>query len=91
VNKQDLIRKIAFDSELSQRDAGIVLDNTLEAIMAAVAAGEKVQLMGFGTFEARDRAARVGRNPRTGEEVEIEATTTPVFHPGLIFKERVNK
>ena len=89
MNKQDLIRKIAADSETSQREASIMLDSTLEAIMDAVAAGDKVQLVGFGTFEARDRKARTGYNPQTGEAFEIPETTVPVFRPGVLFKERV--
>ena len=91
MNKQDLVRIVANDAELSQRDASVLLDSALEAIMNAVAAGEKVQLMGFGSFEAKERAARVGRNPHTGETVEIPATTTPFFTPGTIFKEKVER
>lgn len=91
MNKQDLVRIISADSELSQRDASVLLDSVLEAIMSAVAAGEKVQLIGFGSFEAQKRSARTGRNPRTGEAVEIPATTVPAFHPGVLFKERVGR
>lgn len=91
MNKQDLVRIIARDAELSQRDASLLLDSTLEAIMSAVAAGEKVQLLGFGTFEAKERSARNGRNPQTGEMMEIPAATVPVFHPGVLFKERVDR
>ena len=91
MNKQDLVRIAAHEAELSQRDAAVLLDSALEAIMNAVAAGAKVQLMGFGSFEAKERAARVGRNPHTGETVEIPATTTPFFTPGTIFKEKVER
>lgn len=91
MNKQELIRKIAQDSEVSQRDASVMLDSTLEAIMAAVAAGEKIQLVGFGTFEAKERKARTGRNPLTGELIDIPAATVPVFRPGVIFKEKVDR
>ena len=90
MNKQDLIRKVAVDSEITQRQAGIVLDNTFSLIMDALAEGDKVQILGFGTFEARQRAARSGRNPSTGETMEIPATTVPVFKPGREFKEAVN-
>ena len=89
MNKQDLIRKIAADSETTQRDASVMLDSLLEIIMNAVAAGDKVQLSGFGTFEAKDRSARVGHNPQTGEFFEIPETTVPAFRPGVIFKEKV--
>lgn len=91
MNKQDLIRRISDDSELSRRDASVLLDSMLEAIMSAVAAGERVQLVGFGTFEARERQARVARNPQTGETVEVPAATVPVFRPGVLFKERVDR
>jgi len=91
MNKQDLIRIIASNSELSQRDASVLLDSTLDAIMSAVAAGDKVQLVGFGTFEAKERSARIGRNPQTGEEIEISAATVPAFRPGVLFKERVGR
>lgn len=89
MNKQDLIRIIANNSELTQRDVSVMLDSTLDAIVSAVAAGEKVQLVGFGSFEAKERPARIGRNPRTGEEIEIPASTVPTFHPGVLFKEKV--
>lgn len=91
MNKQDLVRIIASESEVTQRDASIMLDSTLEAIMSAVAAGDKVQLTGFGTFEAKERAARVGRNPRTGETIEVPAATVPAFHAGVLFKEKVDR
>lgn len=91
MNKQDLIRKIAADSELTLREATVALDSTLEAIMSAVASGEKLQLVGFGSFEAKERPARLGRHPQTGEEIEIPAATVPIFHPGVIFKERVDR
>lgn len=91
MNKQELIRRIAADSEVTQREASIMLDSTLQIIMSAVAAGDKVQLTGFGTFESKDRPARTGRNPQTGETLEIPASTVPVFHPGVIFKETVDR
>ncbi len=90
MNKQELIRRIADDSEVSRRDAAVMLDSTLEAIMSTVADGDSVQLLGFGTFEARTRKARTARNPQTGEEVQVPETTVPVFRPGVIFKERVD-
>lgn len=91
MNKQELIKKIAEDSEVTQRQAAIVLENTLSTIMSAVAAGEKVQLLGFGTFESKQRAARTGRNPSTQEILEIPAATVPVFKAGVEFKEAVDR
>ena len=91
MNKQELIKKIAADSEVTQRQAAIVLENTLNAIITAVAAGEKVQLLGFGTFEPKKRAARIGRNPATQEILEIPASTIPAFKAGVEFKEAVDR
>lgn len=89
MNKQELVKKIAAESDISQKQAAVVLDNTLSAIVDAVAAGEKVQLIGFGTFEGKKREARVGRNPRTKESIEIPASVAPVFKAGREFKEKV--
>ena len=89
MNKQDLVKKIAVDAELTQRQAALAVDSMMRIIMESVAEGEKVQLMGFGTFERRERQARVGRNPATNEPVEIPPTTAPVFKPGQEFKDMV--
>jgi len=89
MNKQELVKKIADKSEISQKQAATVLDNALNAIVDAVAAGEKVQLIGFGTFEAKQRDARTGLNPRTKETIEIPATVAPVFKAGKEFKDKV--
>lgn len=89
MNKQDLIHKIAEGAGITQKDAAAALDSTLEAIVSAVAAREKVQLVGFGTFEAKKRGARVGRNPATKEAIEIPASTAPVFKAGKAFKDAV--
>lgn len=91
MNKQELVKKIAAESEISQKQAAAVLDNALNAIADAVAAGEKVQLIGFGTFEAKKREARAGLNPRTKEPVEIPATVVPVFKAGKEFKDKVKR
>lgn len=91
MNKQELIKKIAADAEVTQRQATIVLESTLNTIMDAVAAGDKVQLLGFGAFEPKHRAARTGRNPSTQEVLEIPATTVPVFKAGVEFKEAVER
>ena len=89
MNKQDLIRKIADGACIAQKDAAAALDSTLDAIVAAVAAGEKVQLVGFGTFEVKKRSARVGRNPATNAVIEIPESTVPVFKAGKAFKDAV--
>ena len=89
MNKQDLIRKIADGAGIAQKDAAAALDSTLDAIVAAVVAGEKVQLVGFGTFEVKKRSARVGRNPATNAVIEIPDSTVPVFKAGKAFKDAV--
>ena len=89
MNKQDLIRKIADGAGIAQKDAAAALDSTLDAIDAAVVAGEKVQLVGFGTFEVKKRSARVGRNPATNAVIEIPESTVPVFKAGKAFKDAV--
>ena len=89
MNKQDLIRKIADGAGIAQKDAAAALDSTLDAIVAAVVAGEKVQFVGFGTFEVKKRSARVGRNPATNAVIEIPESTVPVFKAGKAFKDAV--
>lgn len=90
MNKQDLVHKIAEDSGLTQKQAAAALDSALGAVIAAVSAGEKVQLVGFGTFEGKKREARTGRNPKTMETIEIPASVVPVFKAGKAFKDAVN-
>lgn len=91
MNRKELIDSIADKSDLSKTQAGDVLAATLDSIVEAVAGGDKVSLPGFGTFEPRERAARTGRNPQTGESVEIKASTTPAFKAAAAFKDTVNK
>ncbi len=91
MNKQQLIKKIAADAEVTQRQASVMLESTLNAIIETVAAGEKIQLLGFGTFESKHRAARTGRIPSTQEKIEIPEATIPVFKAGVEFKEAVNR
>ena len=86
MNKQELIHKIAEDTDLSQKQAAAALDSMMNAVVSSVCAGEKVQLVGFGTFQAKKREARVGRNPRTGELVQIPASVAPIFKAGKAFK-----
>jgi nucleoid DNA-binding protein len=91
MNRVELIETVAREADLTQKDAGAAVNAALEAIIAGVAAGERVQLPGFGTFEARERSARTGRNPRTGEEIAIAASVAPAFKPASAFKERVSR
>jgi DNA-binding protein HU-beta len=87
MTKQDLIVKVAQKSGLSKKDVATALDAALDSISEALAAGEKVTLVGFGAFEIRERAARTGRNPQTGETIEIPAGKVPAFKPGKVLKE----
>ncbi|CAC9923552.1 DNA-binding protein HU-beta [Aedoeadaptatus nemausensis] len=92
MNKSELIASIAEKSNLSKKDAENALNGFLDTIEEALSSGEKVQLVGFGTFEVRDRKAREGRNPRNPEEViKIPASKAPVFRAGKALKESVNK
>ena len=90
MNKSELIAKMAEKGELSKKDAEKALNAFVDAVKEAIAGGENVQLIGFGTFENRERAAREGRNPRTGETVKIAAAKVPAFKPGKAFKDALN-
>lgn len=90
MNKQELVDKIAADTNTTKAAAGAALGATLEAISAAIANGDSVQLVGFGTFATGKRAARVGRNPQTGAEIKIAEATTVKFTAGKSLKELVN-
>ena len=90
-NKQDLIAKVAEATELTKKDSGRAVDAVFDAIEGFLANGEKVQLIGFGNFEVRERAPRKGRNPQTGEVVDIAASKTPAFKAGKGLKDKVNK
>lgn len=89
MNKGDLVDAIAAKAEVTKKDAERVLTAVLDEIMDAVAGGDKVTLVGFGTFEQLHKQGRQGRNPRTGEELTIPAMTVPKFNPGKVFKEMV--
>lgn len=91
MNKSDLVKEIAKKVKISQRVALTVVDALTDTIEKTVAKGKKVTLVGFGTFEARKRAARTGRNPQTGVAIAIDAKTAPVFMAGKKFKADVNK
>jgi DNA-binding protein HU-beta len=91
MNKTDLVSYVADTAELTKKDAAKALDAVFEAIETSLKKGEKVQLIGFGNFEVRERVARKGRNPQTGEEIEIAASKAPAFTPGKVLKEAVNQ
>jgi len=91
MNKEELVQEIAKKAKVTQKDAGEVLAALVGAIQTAVSKGNKVTLVGFGTFEQRKRAARTGRNPQTGKEIKIAAKKVPAFSAGKKFKELVNK
>ena len=90
MNKQELISAIAQNAEITKADAGKALAATIDAITKAMAKGDKVQLVGFGTFEVRERAARTGKNPRTGEAIKIAASKVPAFKAGKALKDTIN-
>ena len=90
MNKGELVAALAAKSELSKKDSEAALNALIDVISETMAKGEKVQLIGFGTFEAKDRPARVARNPRTGAEVKIAACKAPAFKAGKALKDKVN-
>ncbi len=89
MNKGELIDAIADKASVTKKEADAVLTAMIESIMDAVAADQKVTLVGFGTFEPRQRQAREGRNPQTGKAIKIPATTVPAFSAGKAFKDKV--
>ncbi len=91
MNKADLIAKVAEKSSLSKKDSEKAVSAIVDAIVEAVAAGEKVQIVGFGTFEQRERKERSGVDPRTHEKLTIPASKVPAFKAGKSFKETVDK
>lgn len=90
-NKGDLIKHVAMYNGLTQKDAKQIVESTLDFIMDQTANGEKVLLMGFGTFEPKLRKAHKGVNPQTGEEMVIKETITPKFKPGKDYREKIKK
>ena len=91
MNKADLINAVAEKTGLSKKDTEAVVTASIEVITESLAQGEKVQLVGFGSFETKARAARIGRNPRTKEEIKIPASKLPVFKAGKALKDTVSK
>ena len=90
MNKSELTDEIADEADISRASAARALDAALGAITTSLQNGEPVALVGFGTFSVRDRGARTGRNPRTGEEIEIAAAKLPAFKPGKALKDALN-
>ena len=91
MNKSELVSVVAEKSGIAKKDAERLVSATFETIAMELAKGEKVQISGFGIFEAKERQARVGRNPRTKETIQIPATRTPVFKPSKALKDTVSK
>nr|WP_325298108.1 HU family DNA-binding protein [uncultured Dysosmobacter sp.] len=91
MNKAELISAVAAAADVSKKDAEAVVTAALETITGALKEGEKVQLVGFGSFEVKKRAARLGRNPKTKESIEIPASVVPVFKAGKALKDAVAK
>ncbi len=89
MNKEELVKEVAKKAKVSQKAAADVIAATLETVTKTVSKGQKVTLVGFGTFEPRKRAARSGRNPQTGATIKIAAKTVPAFSAGKKFKEAV--
>ena len=91
MNKAELITSMAEKSQWTKKDAESALKAFIDSVQEALENGDKVQLIGFGTFETRERAEKIGRNPQTGAELKIPAATTPAFKAGKALKEKVNK
>ncbi|MBT3563986.1 MAG: HU family DNA-binding protein [Gammaproteobacteria bacterium] len=90
MNKQELIENIAESADITKAAAGRALDSMIDSVSGALKEGDSVVLVGFGTFTVRDRAARTGRNPQTGEEIQIAAAKVPAFKAGKALKDAVN-
>jgi DNA-binding protein HU-beta len=90
MTKTELVTYVAENTDLTKKDASKAIDAVFAGIEESLKKGDKVQLIGFGNFEVRERAARKGRNPQTGEEIEIAASKAPAFTPGKSLKESVN-
>lgn len=90
MTKADLIEKMAADADVTKAAAGKALDSMIENLGKALKQGDRVTIVGFGTFSVSNRAARKGRNPQTGEEIMIKASKSPKFSPGKAFKESIS-
>jgi DNA-binding protein HU-beta len=89
VNKSELVQAVADKTMMTKKDVTVVVDAVFEAIQEALSQGVKVQLVGFGNFEIRERAARMGRNPQTGETIEIAASKIPAFKAGKSLRDGI--
>lgn len=89
MNKAELINAIVAKSEMSKKDADVALSAVIDSIKEALKAGEKVQIVGFGTFSVKERAARTGKNPATGETIQIAACKVPAFAAGKALKDEI--
>ena len=90
MNKEELVQEVAKKANVTQKEAAEVITAWIDTVQKTVAKGKKVTLVGFGTFEPRKRAARIGRNPQTGKELKIAAKTVPAFSAGKKFRAIVN-
>lgn len=90
MNKTELISAVSAATNVSKKDTAAVIEETLKTIAQAMTDGDKIQLIGFGTFETRTRGERTGKNPRTGETVKIAACKAPAFKAGKALKDKVN-
>lgn len=90
MNKEELVQEVAKKAKVTQKEAAEIINAFMDTVQKSVAKNKKVTLVGFGTFEARKRAARTGRNPQTGKAINIPAKTAPVFSAGKKFKDVVN-
>lgn len=91
MNKNELINKVAETTGISKKETESVINEALDLVMDTLSKGDKVQFVGFGTFEVRQRASRTGRNPQTGEAITIPSTSVPGFRAGNKFKDAVKK
>ena len=91
MNKAELINAVAEKTGLSKKDSEKAINATFDTITLSMEAGEKVQLVGFGAFDIKERASRIGRNPKTKEEIEIPASRVPVFKAGKALKDAISK
>ncbi|MFZ9463975.1 MAG: HU family DNA-binding protein [Vulcanococcus sp.] len=89
MNKADLVNHVSARTDLTKTDVAQVVDALIDSIVDAVVEGKKVSILGFGSFEPRERSARQGLNPKTGEKIKIEAKRVPAFTAGKLFKDRV--
>lgn len=91
MTKADLVEEVARVTELTRKDSEVIVDTLFESVIRALKAGDKLEVRGFGSFRVRQRNARVGRNPKTGEKVEVPAKRVPYFKPSKELKDLINQ